>query len=173
MFEKEATEVMCSLVLHALKKIYVGVLNISPLKRCLPTRWAFGFSGDQQQNIQCVLICWCCDPIRVWCSLLSVGNKVTTTTTCPPFRQSPFSNSCNETSGSIHQRNKCNMIKGSVATRSVHAYNPWVIFPASIEFPCARIYPRHCMIMLCLRNERTNVRTAEKISRAAFGPHDE
>ena len=42
----------------------------------LPARWAFGFYGDHQQNLQCVLIYRCCVLIHVWCSLFSVGNKV-------------------------------------------------------------------------------------------------
>ena len=32
----------------------------------LPARWAFGFSGDHQQNLQCVLI-YRCFVIHVWC----------------------------------------------------------------------------------------------------------
>ena len=46
----------------------------------LPTRWSFGFSGDHQQNIQCVLIYICCVLISMWCSFLSVKNKGSTTT---------------------------------------------------------------------------------------------
>ena len=46
-----------------------------------PASWDFGFSCDRQQNIQCVLIYRCCVLVHVWCSLFSVGNKVTTITT--------------------------------------------------------------------------------------------
>ena len=47
----------------------------------LPAWWDFGLSGDHdEQNIQCVLIDRCCLPMHVWSTLLSVGNKVTTTT---------------------------------------------------------------------------------------------
>ena len=42
----------------------------------LPARSAFGFSGDHQQNIQCVLIYRCCVLTHVCCWLFSVGNKL-------------------------------------------------------------------------------------------------
>ena len=45
----------------------------------VPARWAFGFSGDPQQNIQYVLIYRCYVLTHVWCSLFSIGNKVITT----------------------------------------------------------------------------------------------
>ena len=45
----------------------------------LTAQWAFGFSGDHQPNIQCVLIYRWCVLIHVWCSLFSLGDKFTTT----------------------------------------------------------------------------------------------
>ena len=60
-------------------RVYVGwrEIDIYDYLHWLPARWAFGFPGDHQQNIQCVLIYRCCVLIHVWCSVFSVGNKVT------------------------------------------------------------------------------------------------
>ena len=46
----------------------------------LPAWWVFGFSVDHQHSLQCTSICKFFVLIHVWCSLFSVGNKLTTTT---------------------------------------------------------------------------------------------
>ena len=48
----------------------------------LPSQWASGFSGDHQQNHQCLWLSSCYNYNHVFCPsfLYSVGNKITTTT---------------------------------------------------------------------------------------------
>ena len=57
---------------------FVTYFAISYIHHLLLATWAFSFSGDEQ-HIQCVYRCRV--PIHVWCSLLSVENKVSTTIT--------------------------------------------------------------------------------------------
>ena len=55
---------------------------LSSVSHLLPQSFTIrGFSGDHQQNIN-VLIYRCCVFTHVCCWLFSVGNKVTTTSTC-------------------------------------------------------------------------------------------